>query len=99
MGVKKIVQKESDLNSERIGQIRKLLKNIVADTRILPQRIPATTQNKVIFCLSDNKVTDYGQFISGEIGEMFKTRNKSFRASYYEIWDKGTSNKTRLLLE
>lgn len=93
MGIKRIVQKESDLNSVRINQIKKLLKNIVADTRTLPQRIPATQHNKVIFCLSDSRITDYGQFVSGEIGELFKTRNKSFRASYYEIWDKVPGTK------
>jgi len=93
MGVKRIVQKETDLNSDRISQIRKLLKNIVADTRTLPQRIPATTHNKIIFCLSDGRITDYGQFITGNIGELFKTRNRSFKASYYEIWDKVPGTK------
>ena len=88
MSVKKIIEKEKNLNSTRVIQIRKLLKNIIANPKIIPQRIPSTQQNKIIFCVSDDRITNYGQFISGNIGEKFKTRNKSFRASYYEIWDK-----------
>ena len=52
-----------------------------------------TSDNKIIFCLSDGRITDYGQFITGNIGELFKTRNRLFKASYYEIWDKVPGTK------
>lgn len=93
MGIKKIVQKETDLNSGRSAQIKKLLVNVIANPKIIPQRIPAMQNDKIIFCLSDNRITDFGQFLTGGVNEQFKTRNKSFRASYYEIWDKVPETK------
>lgn len=93
MGIKRIIQKEIYLNSNRGKQIKKMLKNVVANAKIIPQRVPSINKNRVIFCLSENRITNIGQFSTTSINEFFKTRNPKFKASYYEIWDKVNGTK------
>jgi|LakMenEpi03Aug12_release.lakeMendotaPanAssembly.Ray.scaffolds.fasta_scaffold1129650_2 hypothetical protein len=92
MSIKKIIVSETVLNSTRINQIKSFIKKIAASKTIHPQRVSATNQ-KIIFCVSDSRVSNSGQFNEhSEINALFKTRNPNFKASYYEIWDKEISN-------
>ncbi|WP_026704527.1 hypothetical protein [Flavobacterium soli] len=95
MSIKNIIQSETNLNSTRSNQIKTLVRHIAANNSIHAQRVAALSQQKIIFCVGDNRITDLGQFnIQNDINERFKTRNPKFKASYYEIWDKIPSSRT-----
>jgi hypothetical protein len=96
MSVKNIIAKETDLNTNRIEQIRLLIKNITANNNIYPKRVPSNVSDrKIIFCVTDaTRISDFQQFnSSSDINERFKTKNPTFNASYYEIWDKVINSK------
>lgn len=99
MSIKTIIENEVNLNSSRSNQIKKLIKNIAANSSIHAQRVPALHDHKIIFCVTDNRITDIGQFKNSEINERFKTRNPKFRASYYEIWEKMQNTKNQFCLD
>lgn len=87
MSIKKIIQKENELNTNRPQKIKSLISIIAANRSIHVQRVPATNKN-IIFCVADKFVTDLGQFTNqSDINERFKTKNRHFNASYYEVWD------------
>lgn len=84
------------LNSTRVAQIKSLIKSLAANSSIHPQRVASLFgDNKIIFCVTDSpRITDANQFNGGsDINERFKTVNKDFKASYYEIWDKIIATK------
>ena len=94
MSIKKILKDGNELSATRISEISGLIKSISADKYISPKRVPAG-DNKIIFCVTDeSRITDLGQFDKhSDINERFKTKNKRFKASYYEIWDKVVGQK------
>ena len=94
MSIKRILIDGSELSATRISEISGLIKSISADKYIFPKRVPAG-DNKIIFCVTDeSRITDLGQFDKySDINERFKTKNKRFKASYYEIWDKVVDQK------
>ncbi|MBP6456336.1 MAG: hypothetical protein KA275_06355 [Chitinophagaceae bacterium] len=89
MGVKKIRNTEENLIATRSAQIKSFIKDVSANKSIHPQRV-AAGNNKIIFCVTDEtKIVNIGQFDEhSKINSQFKTINNSFKASYYEIWDK-----------
>ena len=95
MSIKKIKATEDELNSLRVKQIKNLIKLISANNSIHPQRVPSRHGDKIIFCVTDNsRITDNNQFnTNSDINERFKTKNSSFTASYYEIWEKVMGTK------
>ncbi len=101
MSIKSIKVNGTVLNTDRVKQIKLLIKGISANKNIYPQRVPSMSgDNRIVFCVTDNsKITDSGQFDkNSDINERFKTVKSDFKASYYEIWDKikGTKNEYEL---
>lgn len=86
MAIKYILETEQNLQS-RNKSIKDILKSVVANKHMHAKRVPATN-NKIIFCFTENTIANVGQFISGNIQETFKTINPNFKASYFEIWDR-----------
>ena len=86
MGIKNIIEKEESLQA-RPKSIKQMLKSVVANQKMQAKRVPAGN-DKIIFCFTDSKITDLGQFASENIHERFKTINAVFIASYFEIWDR-----------
>ena len=100
MSIKHIIEEEETLNKLRSAQIKILIKNIAANNSIHAHRVPSNSTQKIIFCVSDDRITDLGQFNSqSDINARFKTRNPKFRASYYEIWDKVPNEKNKFCLD
>ncbi|RAI92211.1 hypothetical protein [Algoriphagus yeomjeoni] len=96
MSIKKIKITETELSSKRVKQIKNIVKKIAANNSIHPTRVPSNFgENKIIFCVTDSsRITNYTQFNNeSNINERFKTKNKLFTASYYEIWEKVTGTK------
>ena len=96
MSIKNIISSETDLNTNRISQIKDLIKPIAANKNIFPKRVPAfQNDSKIIFCVTENpRITDLNQFSNhSNINERFKTINPKFLASYYEMWDKQIESK------
>ncbi len=97
MSIKSIRSTASELNSDRIAQIKLLIKSIAANQSIHPQRVSSTSgDNQILFCVTDSsKITDLRQFNNGGVvNERFKTINKRYNASYYELWDKIIGTKS-----
>ena len=94
MSIKKIMVKDTELTANRVKQIKGFIKTISANESIHPQRVPAG-ENKIVFCVTDeSKITNLSQFDkNSEITERFKTKNRNFTASYYEIWDRENGSK------
>jgi hypothetical protein len=89
MSIKNIIVKDTELSTNRIKQIKSLVKAISANPSIHPLRVPAGN-HRIIFCVTDNsRIINIGQFDKySNVNERFKTNNPNFSASYYEIWDK-----------
>ena len=96
MSIKNIIVNGSELNTNRIAQIKQFIKAIAANSSINPQRVSSHLgDNRIVFCVTDStRITDFGQFDSNsDINERFKTNNPRFTASYHEIWNKVVVSK------
>ena len=96
MSIKKITATASDLNTNRVLQIKSLIKNIAANKHIHPQRVSSFQgDSKIVFCVTDSaRITDPNQFSEhNNINERFKTINSKYTASFYEIWNKVPNTK------
>jgi hypothetical protein len=101
MSIKNISKTSEYLTINRIRDIRQLIKPIAANSSIQPKRVPSTNgDNRIVFCVTDSaRIIETSQFgKSSEINERFKTKNSSFTASFYELWDKDPGTKNLYLL-